>query len=60
LGGFAKWMIWDYLKRIQSLEVVGNKVKVDDDPTKIEGKRDEVDNNKKIIMVRPCCEDFHS
>jgi hypothetical protein len=32
---FAKWMSWDYLKMIQSLEVVGNKVKVDDDPIKI-------------------------
>jgi hypothetical protein len=32
---FAKWMIWDYLKMIQSFEVVGNKVKVDDDPIKI-------------------------
>jgi hypothetical protein len=52
---FAKWTIWDYLRRIQSLEVVGNKVKVDDDPTKIEGKREEVDNSKKEIMVRPCC-----
>jgi hypothetical protein len=36
---FAKWMIWDYLKKIQSLKVLGNKVKVDDDLTKIEGKK---------------------
>jgi hypothetical protein len=48
---FAKWTICDYLKRIQSLVVVGKKLKVDDDPTKIEGKREEVDNSKKEIMV---------
>jgi hypothetical protein len=57
---FAKWTIWYYLRKIQSLEVVGNKVKGDDDLTKIEGKREEVDNSKKEIMVRPCCKDFHS
>jgi hypothetical protein len=45
---FEQWTIWDYLRRIQSLEIVGNKVKVNDDLTKIEGKREEVDNSKKI------------
>jgi hypothetical protein len=44
---FPKWTIWDYLRRIQSLEVVGNKVKINDDPTNIEGKKEEVDNSKR-------------